>query len=181
MLVSTPAKDLKWIPVLHILAHLMHNECVCGSDLHCNIVCDPDTITVILTERYFCIFFSKELQTTLVDTCLYGYHEMLPRNPSKIKEDSYILSFHLHRTGQLCGECEDNYTLSAYSYYLECVKCEHYKNGSVKFIAAAFLPLTMFYTMVITLRISATLSTLNAFVMVNQVLAIPPMICPAIW
>ena len=30
--------------------------------------------------------------------------------------------------------------------------------------------------MVITLRISATSSTLNAFVMVNQVLAIPPMI-----
>ena len=91
-----------------------------------------------------------------------------------------MLCFHLHRTGQLCGECEDNYTLSAYSYYLGCIKCEHCKNGWVKFIAAAFLPLTMFYTMIITLRISATfkytLSTLNAFVMVNQVLAIPPMI-----
>ena len=91
-----------------------------------------------------------------------------------------MLCFHLHRTGQFCGECEDNYTLSAYSYYLGCIKCEHCKNGWVKFIAAAFLPLTMFYTMIITLRISATfkytLSTLNAFVMVNQVLAIPPMI-----
>ena len=107
-----------------------HNECVCGSDLHYwgyNIICDPDTltVTVILTERYFCIFFSEELQTTLVGTCPYGYHGTLPRNPSKIKEGSNILCFHLHQTGQLCGECEEKYTLSAYSYYLGCIKCEH--------------------------------------------------------
>ena len=83
------------------------------------------------------------------------------------------LCFHLHRTGPLCGECEDNYTLPAYSYYLGCVRCESYKNGWIKFIAAAFLPLTLFYMVAIAFRISATSPTLNAFVMANQVLAIP--------
>ena len=105
----------------------------------------------------------------------YGYPGKVPRNLSQImdSEASARLCFHLHRTGPLCGECEDNYTLPAYSYYLGCVRCESYKNGWIKFIAAAFLPLTLFYMVVIAFRISATSPTLNAFVMANQVLAIP--------
>ena len=58
-----------------------------------------------------------------------------------------------NRVGQLCGECDKNYTLPVYSYYLGCVKCEDYRYGWVKFITAAFLPLTIFYIMVIVLRI----------------------------
>ena len=114
---------------------------------------------------------------TLIGTCPFGYGGItLPKNVSKIEEVSNKLCFHLHRTGPLYGECEENYTLPAYSYYLECVECESYKTGWIKFIAAAFLPLTLFYIIVIMFRISATSPTLNAFVMVNQVLAVPPMI-----
>ena len=83
---------------------------------------------------------------------------------------------YFNRKGQLCGECVENYTLPAYSYFLGCVKCENYNNGWIKFIAAAFLPLTFFYNVVILFRISATSSTLNAFVMVTQVSASPPVI-----
>ena len=46
----------------------------------------------------------------------------------------------------------------------------------VKFIAAAFLPLTFFYITVIMLRISVTSSKLNAFVMISQIIANPAMI-----
>ena len=83
---------------------------------------------------------------------------------------------HFNRKGQLCGECAENYTLPAYSYYLGCVKCENYNNGWIKFIAAAFLPLTFFYIVVIIFRISVTSSTLNAFIMVNQISASLPVI-----
>ena len=91
----------------------------------------------------------------------------------QLEEDTSLCTSDFHRKGQLCGECEDNYTLLSYSYYLGCVKCETYKNGWVKFVAAAFLPPTFFYIMV---RISITSSTLNAFVMANQILASPPVI-----
>ena len=152
-----------------------HNECVCGASLADAIICNSETLTLQITVKYFCMFFSEELQTTLIGTCPYGSGGRLPRNVSQIEED-YSLCFYLHRKGQLCGECEDNYTLSAYSYYLGCVKCENYENGWIKFIAVAFLPLTLFYTMVIMFRISVTSSTLNAFVMVNQLIASPPVI-----
>ena len=70
----------------------------------------------------------------------------------------------------------NNYTLPVYSYYLGCVKCEDYKYGWVKFIAAAFLPLTLFYFVVIVFRISATSPTLNGYILVNQILIISPVI-----
>ena len=152
-----------------------HNECVCGTSLEDAIICNSETLTVQLTVKYLCVFNSKNLYTTLVGTCPYGCTGLLPRNVSQLEEDTSLCSC-FHRKGQLCGECEDNYTLPAYSYYLGCVKCENYTNGWVRFIAAAFLPLTLFYIVVIMFRISVTFSTLNAFVMVSQILASPPVI-----
>ena len=155
-----------------------NNQCVCGIKLHRNIICDPSTLTTVVTERFICVFFSRELHTTLAGTCPYGFSGVLPRNASEIDvpEESERFCSHLHRTGQLCGECEENYTLPVYSYYLGCVKCESYENGWVKFAAAAFLPLTLFYIIVITFRISATSPTLNTFIMVNQIIAVPAII-----
>ena len=154
------------------------NDCVCGVKLHNGIICDRNTLTTIIIERFICVFFSRELQTTLAGTCPYGFKGILPRNASMIgvPKESKWFCFNLHRTGKLCAECEENYTLPVYSYFLGCVKCESYKNGWIKFAAAAFLPLTLFYIIVITFRISATSPTLNAFIMVNQVIAIPSII-----
>ena len=151
------------------------NECVCGVRLHNSIICDRNTLTTVITERFICVFFSRKLQTTLAGTCPYGFRGILPRNASEIEESKWFC-FHLHRTGQLCAECEENYTLPVYSYFLGCVKCDSYKNGWVKFAAAAFLPLTFFYIIVIMFRISATSPTLNAFIMLNQIVAIPSVI-----
>ena len=152
-----------------------NNQCVCGATLY-SIICDSDTLTVYLRVRNVCIFYSEELQTTLAGTCPYGYWGKLPKKVSKIEEESTQFCHHLHRTGRLCGECKENYTLPVYSYYLGCVKCESYKNGWIKFIAAAFLPLTLVYIVIIMFRISATSSALNGFIMVNQLVAIPPVI-----
>ena len=64
----------------------------------------------------------------------------------------------------LCGACE-NYTLPDYSCYIGCVKCEDYEYGWLKFVAAAFVPLTAFYILVIVFR------------MVSQTRGAPSIIC----
>ena len=53
-----------------------------------------------------------------------------------------------------------------------CVRCLHDKNV-VKYCAVAFLPLTLFLVIVITFHISATSPSMNAFVLVCQVLTSP--------
>ena len=155
-----------------------HNECVCGSSLEDIVICNSEAQTVQLTVKFFCLmlFNSKGVTTTLLGTCPYGNRGILPKNAThNISEDPRLCS-HFNRKGRLCGECAENYTLPAYSYYLGCVKCENYNNGWIKFIAAAFLPLTFFYIVVIIFRISVTSSTLNAFIMINQISASPPVI-----
>ena len=112
--------------------------------------------------------------TTLLGTCPYGGMGILPKM-SQTSDDTSLCSF-FNRKGQLYGECAENYTLPAYLYYLGCVKCENYNNRWIKFISAAFLPLTFFYIVVIMFRISITSSTLNAFVTVNQIITSPPVI-----
>ena len=155
------------------------NECICGDHLKDVVICNPETLAVKLNVKFFCfmLFNDNGVINTLVGTCPYDNSQRLPRNlsVSRIYEDSRLCSFY-NRKGQLCGECAENYTLPASSYHLSCVKCNNYNNGWIKFIVAAFLPLTIFYMVVIIFRISVTSSTLNAFVMVSQITASPSMI-----
>ena len=145
-----------------------YNNCVCGDKFGGIIVCDSAQVTIDV--NYYCMFFSEEFNTTLIGSCPYGIREEVSMNVSELKYRNGRCSY-LHRKGELCGECEDNYTLPVYSYYLGCVKCEDYKYGWVKFIAAAFLPLTLFYFVVIVFRISATSPTLNGYILVSQIVA----------
>ena len=149
-------------------------ECVCGNDLHDAVTCLPEKYSASVLKN-FCIVLSEDHNTTLIGTCPYSTGGKLPKNISDVK-DFGDLCFPLHRRGQLCGACEENYTLPVYSYYLGCVKCEDYKYGWVKFIAAAFLPLTVFYILVIAFRISGTSSTLNGYVLVSQIIGAPSVI-----
>ena len=124
------------------------SECVCGASFINIIICNTETLAIQLIMKFFCFILNNDngVNTTLLGTCPYGDLQRLPKtfNMSQIYEDTRLCSFY-NRKGQLCGECAENYTLPGYSYYLGCVKCNSYNNGWIKFIAAAFLPLTIFY------------------------------------
>ena len=95
----------------------------------------------------------------------------MPSDPSLLNRlcDDY------GRTGQLCGKCKDGYTLPVYSYSLNCVECTDYSYNWVKYLAAAFLPLTIFFLVVIVFRVSVTAGPLDAFILFSQVVSFPAM------
>ena len=95
--------------------------------------------------KYICIILSEDLNNVFIGTYPYGNGGQLPLNKSELRGFDGLCAKHYHRRGQLCGACEENYTLSVYSYYLGCVKCEDYKYGWVKFIAAAFFINTLLH------------------------------------
>ena len=80
---------------------------------------------------------------------------------------------HLNRSGQLCGECRTNYSPPVYSYDLECTMCSDGQYNWMKYVAIAFVPLTVFLALVLCFRISATSPQLNAFVTFSQALSFP--------
>ena len=60
-----------------------------------------------------------------------------------------------------------------YSYSLACVECKDYEYNWLKYIAVAFLPLTVFYIIVILFRISATSGAMNGYVLMCQLITTP--------
>ena len=72
------------------------------------------------------------------------------------------------RRGPMCGLCEHNHTPPVYSYNFTCVECIDYKINWLKYIAVAYLPLTVFYFLVLLFKISATIGSVNALVAIFQ-------------
>ena len=149
----------------------LNNTCTCGNDIGGAVKCDSSTKEVFILSCY-CMTYS-ESTGPVVGTCFYNsvrrekieaalYHP-LPSNITELDMCEYF-----NRAGQLCGKCKENYSIPVYSYDLKCVQCSTSPFGWVKYILAAFLPLTVFFILVLSCRLSATSPKLSAFVFVSQ-------------
>ena len=98
------------------------------------------------------------------------YH-ILPKNASDSNE--VICGKEFFRNGTLCGKCKDGYYPLAYSFNLTCVKCPHGRANWWKFVLYAFLPLTIFYFIVVFFKINITCSHLHGFIYYSQVISTP--------
>ena len=155
-----------------------NDTCKCGKDLDGIVVCYNTTQPVYL-HRCYCMSHNQDMNTTVVGNCDYSCHQStvlyspyfpLPSNVSKL-EDTVCSQF--HREGQLCGRCNDKFAPPVYSYTLDCVQCLDYDNNWAKYLAVAFLPLTVFFVIAIIFRISATSGSMNAFILVSQISSTP--------
>ena len=79
----------------------------------------------------------------------------------------------INRTGTLCGRClPDHYPL-AYSFSLTCAKCYHIRWNWVRYIMAAYFPLTLFYFIVIFFKINTASGHLHPVVLFSQGISMP--------
>ena len=81
----------------------------------------------------------------------------------------------LNRIGTLCGRClPDHYPLT-YSYNFKCVKCHRIRWKLVRYFMAAYLPLTVFYLVVLSLKLNIVSSHLQPVVLFSQAMSTPPL------
>lgn len=161
------------------------SHCVCGSDLEGLVHCNSETYQVSVQYCY-CMTYNEKNNMTLLghctamcimnDTLSCKSHNTLPTNNTK-KINSVICG-KLNRKGQLCGDCIKDHAPPVYSYSSECVKCDghDFKYNLLKYITVAFLPLTVFYLIVITFKIRVTSGFIVAYILISQLLAVPTML-----
>ena len=78
------------------------------------------------------------------------------------------------RRGRLCSQCQDMYYTSTYSYDFECMRCtSSVWRNTLRYIATAYFPLTLFFIVVVLFRISVASPHLNGIVAVCQFLSCP--------
>ena len=155
-----------------------NETCKCGDGLDDIVLCSNTTQPVYL-HRSYCMSYNQNTSATVVGNCAYSYYHTgmhhsqyfsLPPNVSNLNNSTCQK---YHREGQLCGRCNDTFAPPVYSYTLDCVQCLDYDNNWAKYLAVAFLPLTVFFVIVITFRISATSGSMNAFILVSQISSAP--------
>ena len=155
-------------------------SCECGSSLGGIIECDSSSGNVSLL-RCYCMTFDVNKSMVVVGRCLYGcvskkdanpYYSR-PSNTSKLNE----LCSKYHREGQLCGRCEEGFALPVYSYNFSCVNCTNpYANNWMKYLAVSLLPLTLFFTVIVTCRVRVTSGLMNAFILLCQIISLPAVV-----
>ena len=125
-----------------------------------------------------CISKNEVAQLIEIGQCMYslgsgnndGDYISIPANTSMFNNHTCS---NFHRTGTLCGKCIDEYSPFVYSFDMSCVKCPNGKSNWWKFVLAAFLPLTIFYFLILFFKINITSSYLEGFVLYCQVLTMP--------
>lgn len=155
-----------------------------SSWLSCDSTCSEgitrckDNTTAVL--QCNCVTFDKENKITEAGKCMYncGYfqdanilYNPLPNNPDIVTD--YMCEKQFNRTGTLCGKCKDGFFTLAYSYDMTCIECANGKSNWLKYMLAAFLPLTIFYFIIVFLQINITSSHFNAFVYFSHMLSVP--------
>ena len=111
-----------------------------------------------------------------VDFCLHTCLSLTPYYtlPCHVSQlQNFTCPPYLNRRGQFCSKCIQGYAYPVYSYSLSCVKCVDYKYNWLKYLAAAYLPLTFFYILIAMFSISFTSPVLSGVVTMFQLGANP--------
>jgi len=138
--------------------------CMCGNDLGRVVICNSSLQESFILNPY-CVTHDKYLGT-VTGLCIYNQwyiagrvhsslHYHLPQSIN-ISELNDAMCGHLKRTGRLCGQCQDGFSPPVYSYNLWCVECSNTRYNWLKYILAAFLPLTVFFIIILSFRVSVT-------------------------
>ena len=146
--------------------------CTCTTYLGSIINCSEELFQASLSYGY-CMTYNSSNGTFIVGSCpytLYSVYYSLPENVSDL--DKRICG-PLGRTGLLCSACKEGYGMALYSYDMHCTRCTSENYNWLKFIAAEFLPITVFFLIVVTFRFSATSPAIQGFVFYSQITGIP--------
>ena len=155
--------------------HKYHNSsCECGSGIHNAVGC-RDHQSAISLQSCYCISYNDNGDGVVVGACPflcanYFYSDIdVDTNLSTLCDRD----IRQNRQGQMCGKCKDNHSPSPYSYELKCANCSHYKYNWIKYLAAAYVPLTVFFFVVITFRLNALSASMNAIIFFFQMVSSP--------
>ncbi len=160
-----------------------NSTCECY-DRNYVVLCSEDMKKGGLLQCY-CMTWNENTNETEEGNCLYnckiyhrnyfslnGAYTTLTRNVTDLNTQ---MCGRLNRTGTLCSQCVDGMYMRAYSYDMSCTTCSGGWINILKYILVAFVPLTVFYLIILLCRINIPSSRLQGFVMVCQ-MVISPMI-----
>ena len=158
------------------------SQCECISDDSDTIRCDDKLLraaAILCTS----VMYDSQRDTIAYGSCLVQCGLNKQRNaddaayydlPMDIHELNATACREWNREGMLCGQCKKGFYPQAYSYDRSCVsedKCRGRYGDWWKYIFAAYGPLTVFYILLLLLRINVASSYMLPYVIFCQTLS----------
>ena len=154
-------------------------SCQCGVNSYNGyIICNSSNFTATILRGYW-IGHGNDSKSSddhelLVGPCIYceqsEEHVLLPRDTNELSDH---MCKKVNRKGVLCGQCLDGYG-PVVNGELECQNCtdSEAKYHWVFYLLTEFLPIAIFFLIVIFFNVSATSGPANAFVFFAQVITL---------
>ena len=152
-------------------------RCQCDRGHTMAIACNNEA-QISAVSNCNCVTYDNDSKSTYAGPCFYNcqlsnslFIEELPKNPESLINASVCSPF--HRTGLLCGDCEEGHSPLVPSYNLSCVECPDGHKNWWKFILIGFVSLTVFYLFIVVFNINVTSSRLHGVVWYSQFISTP--------
>ena len=157
------------------------DKCACGDVTREIVTCNKNTREVHILDGYIMTYNEAENMVEAGPT-IYGWrrkhfdhgrkHLYYLVNQSRFNLNYYACD-HLRREGTLCGRCKKGFSPLVYTYTLSCANCSNTRLNVIKFIGAAFIPLTVFYFFVVFFKFNANSPALQAYILGAQMIGAP--------
>ena len=138
-----------------------------------------------IVRQCHCVTYDKDSAVLETGKCVYScpqnehctfsaFYKALSPNMERWTEDMCSM---FNRSGTLCGKCRDGTHMRAYFYDLKCMECSNYGSNWWKYMLSAFLPLTIFFIIIVMFHINVHSSQLKGFVLFCQLISTPLYVC----
>ena len=146
-------------------------SCECGGHFNGRLECNRTGFSTKLRRGNWIGKYTYKSKQKVVasDTLYFCSHSndlffTLPNNTEELDD---FLCRKINRTGTLCGKCRDGYGPNLHT--LGCIKCDSIYIMWLYYILVQYVPLTVFFIVVIVMDIRATSAPANAFIFFAQV------------
>lgn len=140
--------------------------------------CEMNLFQANYNQLYWIGYESDNTENLLFGSCPYRYcytdrvsqNRLLPRNASRAVLDKYVCG-NRNRTGLLCGECVDGYSVLINSPTFACYKCKGHHLGVIYLLLCYIIPVSILFVIIMTYNIRMTYGPFSAFLFYSQIVS----------
>ena len=140
--------------------------------------CELTSYRAYINQLYWIGYESDDAKDLLISLCPYGYcygdymseGKLLPRDANKITLDKFVCG-NRNRTGLLCGECIEGYSVLMNSPTHTCYRCKEPHLGILYLLLSYIIPVSISFYIIMTYNIRMTTGPIGAFLFFSQIVS----------
>ena len=140
--------------------------------------CNLESFRAYFDQFYWIGYESEDADNLLISPCPYGYcyedhvseDQLLPRDADKTTLNKFVCGSR-SRTGLLCGECIEGYSVTLNSPTFTCYKCENPYLGILYLFLSYIIPVTILFYIIMAYNIRMTTGPIGALLFFSQIIS----------